>query len=274
LTCTCAPARQPIIDRFAAINLSAAGAADARAIAGRLVERHGPVVLAAGASGLVCATGTELGASVAAEFAAAKAGTSGGELDSVRDFVCVASVGAGTRACVIACGLARSSRVHAGLRDGWIRVSAHMVRAMELRARFANEQASGVLPAAQAQARLRARAAIAAMDDGQTGAPAGTLAAASGFSVIDHFQRESRRYVIARADDSPRARFAQLTPRERQVAGQAARGLANKVIAFDLGLSTSTVGVLLSRAARKLGVRSRKQLMYVVATFGASGVSE
>jgi DNA-binding NarL/FixJ family response regulator len=45
-----------------------------------------------------------------------------------------------------------------------------------------------------------------------------------------------------------------LAPRERQVVAAAAAGPANKLIAYELGLSDSTVRVLLSGAAKKFGV--------------------
>jgi DNA-binding CsgD family transcriptional regulator len=53
---------------------------------------------------------------------------------------------------------------------------------------------------------------------------------------------------------------AALSPREREVAGLAAVGLANKAIAARLYLSVSTVETNLSKAYSKLGVRSRTEL--------------
>jgi DNA-binding CsgD family transcriptional regulator len=52
-----------------------------------------------------------------------------------------------------------------------------------------------------------------------------------------------------------------LTDRERQVVLQAALGFTNKEIAYALGISDSTVRVLMARAAEKLGVRSRVELL-------------
>ncbi|MGE0803274.1 MAG: response regulator transcription factor, partial [Lautropia sp.] len=51
-----------------------------------------------------------------------------------------------------------------------------------------------------------------------------------------------------------------LSPRERDVAALAARGLADKEIAAALGVSFSTVRTLLGRAFRKLGVDNRVKL--------------
>lgn len=51
-----------------------------------------------------------------------------------------------------------------------------------------------------------------------------------------------------------------LTSREEQAVELAANGLSNKRIAQCLGIAPSTVGVLLFRAAAKLGVKSRAEL--------------
>jgi DNA-binding NarL/FixJ family response regulator len=52
-----------------------------------------------------------------------------------------------------------------------------------------------------------------------------------------------------------------LTAREREIVERALLGSENKCIAYDLGLSDSTVRVLMSRAAIKLGVRTRRELL-------------
>jgi DNA-binding NarL/FixJ family response regulator len=83
----------------------------------------------------------------------------------------------------------------------------------------------------------------------------------------------SRRELVAQAgrrnDPAPHrsagalggAPRIELTPRERQVAEFAAIGHSNKEIAYELGVSASTVGVLLMRAASKLGVASPADLV-------------
>jgi DNA-binding NarL/FixJ family response regulator len=55
-----------------------------------------------------------------------------------------------------------------------------------------------------------------------------------------------------------------LTEKERQVVGYAKLGHHNKLIAYELGLSPSTVRVLLSRVATKLGVRTRSEIIAAV----------
>jgi DNA-binding NarL/FixJ family response regulator len=51
-----------------------------------------------------------------------------------------------------------------------------------------------------------------------------------------------------------------LTPREREVALLVARGLSNKQVARELGLSTGTVKQHLHRIFQKLGARNRRAL--------------
>jgi len=82
------------------------------------------------------------------------------------------------------------------------------------------------------------------------------------WTLIDRFERAGRRYVVAVEDDAAGLPAAgSLTPREQEVLAAAASGRSTKVIAYDLGLSDSTVRVLLMRAARRLGVASRRELI-------------
>ena len=68
-------------------------------------------------------------------------------------------------------------------------------------------------------------------------------------------------YVVARRNDVRLPRPDALSPRERQALGFAVLGDSNKLIAYELGISASTVGVLLHRAAQKLGCHSRVELL-------------
>lgn len=83
----------------------------------------------------------------------------------------------------------------------------------------------------------------------------------SRWSLLDHFERDGKRYLLACGNDAPAAPDALLTPRERQVTALAARGHSNKLIAYELGIAASTVGVLIARAAARLGVQTRKGLL-------------
>ncbi|MFC3174043.1 response regulator transcription factor [Novosphingobium bradum] len=58
--------------------------------------------------------------------------------------------------------------------------------------------------------------------------------------------------------------IARLTRREREVVDGLARGQANKVIAYDLGVSPRTVEFYRARAMRKLGTRSLSEALQLV----------
>jgi DNA-binding NarL/FixJ family response regulator len=81
------------------------------------------------------------------------------------------------------------------------------------------------------------------------------------WTLVDSFQEGGRRYVVARENQAETQCFAALTDRERQIVVHAALGLTNKQIAYALGISDATVRVLMARAAGRLGVNSRKQLL-------------
>lgn len=78
---------------------------------------------------------------------------------------------------------------------------------------------------------------------------------------IDAFNHNGRRYLLV-----PRPNFssgARLSGREEDVVRHAVPGNSNKVIAYELGISSSAVASYLSSAMSKLGVRSRVQLAKV-----------
>jgi len=75
------------------------------------------------------------------------------------------------------------------------------------------------------------------------------------WSLVDHFERDGKRYLIARANEPQTPSLEALTPRERQVLALAAIGHPPKLIAYDLGIASSTVRVLIARAATKLRTR-------------------
>jgi DNA-binding CsgD family transcriptional regulator len=79
---------------------------------------------------------------------------------------------------------------------------------------------------------------------------------AGRWSLVDHFDSDGRRYLVARRNDpnvrDPRA----LTRRERQVLAYTAMGHSLKLTAYALGLAIPTIALHRSRAMRKLGLRS------------------
>jgi DNA-binding CsgD family transcriptional regulator len=81
------------------------------------------------------------------------------------------------------------------------------------------------------------------------------------WTLVDSFEEGGRRYVVARENQARASGFETLTDRELQVVLQAALGFTNKEIAYALGLSASTVRVLMARAAGRIGVRTRAELV-------------
>lgn len=81
----------------------------------------------------------------------------------------------------------------------------------------------------------------------------------SRWTLLDRFEVLGRRYVLAVETRSRGS--AALSLRERQILAFAGLGYSNKLIAYELGISHSTVKVLLSRAAAKLGVTSRQEMV-------------
>lgn len=81
------------------------------------------------------------------------------------------------------------------------------------------------------------------------------------WTLVDWFERNGRRFVLA-AENLPQApSVLLLSARERDVVRCALRGLHNKAIAYELGLADSTVRVLIARACSKVGVSSRRHLL-------------
>jgi len=81
------------------------------------------------------------------------------------------------------------------------------------------------------------------------------------WSLLEQFERDGKRYIVAVENASWMEAPELLAPRERQVVAAAVAGRSNKLIAYELGLSHSTVRVLLARAAKKLRVKTRQELI-------------
>jgi DNA-binding CsgD family transcriptional regulator len=90
------------------------------------------------------------------------------------------------------------------------------------------------------------------------------------WTMVETTDPDGRGYLLARQNHPHPTGLGGLTERESQVLSCALLGHHNKLIAYELGVSHSTVRVLLHRAAQKLGVRSRAELV----TLGRRMVSE
>ena len=70
------------------------------------------------------------------------------------------------------------------------------------------------------------------------------------------------------ADSSIEARIASLTPRERDVLDHLVRGLSNKLIAGELGISPRTVEIHRARVMKKMQAESFSHLIRMAVQAG------
>lgn len=206
----------------------------------------------------------------------------------IRDYAALQTVQPDGTGVVFCAGQAKERTYDARTRRLWLRVNAHIAAGRRLRSALGNAEAiltpSGKVEHAEgegaeksAQVALRdavlrqekARGKLRSRDP--EGATQAWTAMVSGrWSLVDQFERAGRRYIVARRNEhalpDPRA----LTNRERAIVHLATLGRANKLIGYELGLAESTVGSHLSRAMAKLGVRSRVQLIQMIAQLGVA----
>lgn len=81
------------------------------------------------------------------------------------------------------------------------------------------------------------------------------------WSMVDWFDSDGRRYVLAHPNPPHLKDPRGLTERETQVCAYVSLGESNKLISYRLGVSQSKVSSTLKSAMRKLGIRTRAQLV-------------
>ena len=193
-------------------------------------------------------------------------------------------------------------------RTSWERISAHLGAAFRLRNRGAARKAPSLIidPSGRLQhvaPELAASADLAQLCEAVTVVdrarrirmpPEAVLNAwralhEGRWSIVQSVERDGRRMLVARPNaplhnDAPLAPGEsanrppktprQLSPAERRVLAALSEGHTNKLIAYELGLATSTVGTLLARAARKLGCKSRIELARVARALPRQSASQ
>ena len=204
-----------------------------------------------------------------------------------RDLVMLGGVDPTGHGLYLGAWLPRPTRLVPRVRATWSRVAVHLVTAYRLRRRLDAAQsqlpdgadailtpsgrvdhARGEAETAEARASLReavrgietARGRLRRQDEhGAVDCWKGLVS--TRWSLVDHFETDGKRYLLARRNDPEVVGVAALTDRERQAVGWAALGHGNKLIAYEMGVSASTIGVLLHRAARKLEATSRAAMI-------------
>jgi DNA-binding CsgD family transcriptional regulator len=81
------------------------------------------------------------------------------------------------------------------------------------------------------------------------------------WSLVDWFDTDGRRFVLAKPNAPNLGDPHGLTEREAQVATYAARGESGKIIGYRFGISPQRVSTLLNAAMRKLRVKTQAQLV-------------
>lgn len=81
------------------------------------------------------------------------------------------------------------------------------------------------------------------------------------WTLVDWFDSDGRRFIIVKPSSRTRGPRRGLTARERQVTLSAALGESNKLTGYQLGISPSRVSALLNASMRKLGCRTKAQLV-------------
>jgi len=168
----------------------------------------------------------------------------------------------------------------------WSRVAAHVAAARRLRsvAALPDDDAEAVLnpsgriddargEGATPSAREALRAAVLRQErargrerrtDPARATEAWTALVSGRWSLVDRFERGGRRFIVAHRNTHALPDPRSLTERERTVAHLAALGKSNKLIAYEVGLGESTVATHLATAMRKLGVKSRIDLVQLL----------
>lgn len=89
------------------------------------------------------------------------------------------------------------------------------------------------------------------------------------WSLVEHHEADGKRYLLARRNAPGVREPTALTHHERSALAFAAMGHQNKYIGYLLGLSPSSVSLLLHSAQRKLGLASRATLIRTFAGVAA-----
>ena len=203
-----------------------------------------------------------------------------GDMGDARDILGVVGADSSGQGVVLSALVPKGWQLTPTFRERWRRITSHLASGRRLRTRGENLPDEAVLDlggklhaavgeATSREAQVALRQAARAIDRARaerSRAPNAALghwqALVSGrWSLVDRFESDGRTFLIAKPNPPRPPAVGRLTPRERAVVALAALGRSNKLIAYELGLSLSSVGTYLQRAQRRLGVSSRAALV-------------
>jgi DNA-binding CsgD family transcriptional regulator len=159
------------------------------------------------------------------------------------------------------------------------RVASHLLAGLRLRHTLTSDEA--VLtpdgktvhaegPATELEAREALRAAVVAWDhahsrkatkDEDAAVDAWTALVSGRWSVVERFEADGRRFLVARRNQPNALDTTALSGLESHALLLRAQGLPYKAVAYELGLSTPRVHRLVQAARSKLGVRDDVELV-------------
>ncbi len=177
--------------------------------------------------------------------------------------------------------LPEQRRVDEADRERWGKVAAHVAAALRLRRRAgtmrgrpdailsprgALQHAEGGVEAERANLGVAVRRLDRARGRMRKSDPEGAIdewkvLVRARWSLVDQFESDGKRWIVAYSNAPKTTGPDSFTEREREVVALTLVGRSPKLIAYELGLSSSTVRVHLANASRKLGARTREELV-------------
>ncbi len=187
-----------------------------------------------------------------------------------------------TDACAISFPLSTTATLSRSARTALARIAAHLGAACRLRVEPGAEEAvlssngavlhaSGDAEPRAARERLRdaAQRVLYAKRESSRD-PVGGLAFWTAmvdgrWTLVERTDTDGKRLIFARRNVPRTVRRAALSERERSVVERASLGSSLRHIAYELGLAENTVSETLKRGMKKLGIRSRAELIELYA---------
>ncbi|MCW5834251.1 MAG: LuxR family transcriptional regulator [Labilithrix sp.] len=205
----------------------------------------------------------------------------------IRDIMVVNAIDPIGVGCWIGAPLPQLSTLEGTERERWNRVAAHLRSSLRLRLRLAARETSEEVGPAEAEAILTpagkvehleraaeperdalrdaalgiVRARTEYRSEPERSLPSWKAMVRARWTLVDEFRRDGEHYIVARVNAMTTKPMSRLSERERQVVACLSMGQTNKEAAYELGLSHSTVRVLVARAFAKLGVDTRAALV-------------